>query len=100
MTGWLEKRPLEARFSRRALVAGAAAGAATLAAEPVAAQQCAGPPPPHQKGPLVWLDLDQKELDDAYDQSVYAFNQRNIAERQRANSELVLKLLGPPQRVA
>ena len=24
------------------------------------------------KGPLVWLDMDQKELDDAYDQAVYA----------------------------
>ena len=26
------------------------------------------------RGPLVWLDMDQKELDDAYDQSVYAPN--------------------------
>ena len=87
-------------LSRRAVFAGAAAGALALAAEPAAAQRCAGPPPPHQKGPLVWLDLDQQELDDAYDQSVYAFNQSNIAERRRANSELVLKLLGKPERVA
>jgi arylformamidase len=28
-------------------------------------------PPARVKGPLVWLDLDQQELDDAYDQSVY-----------------------------
>ena len=87
-------------LSRRAVFAGAAAGALALAAEPAAAQRCAGPPPPHQKGPQVWLDLDQQELDDAYDQSVYAFNQRNIAERRRANSEVALKALGPPQRVA
>jgi len=87
-------------LSRRAVFAGAAAGALALAAEPAAAQRCAGPPPPHQKGPLVWLDLDQQELDDAYDQSVYAFNQSNIAERRRANSEIALKALGPPQRVA
>ena len=87
-------------LSRRAVFAGAAAGALALAAEPAAAQRCAGPPPPHQKGPQVWLDLDQQELDDAYDQSVYAFNQRNIAERRRANSEVALKALGPPQRLA
>ena len=87
-------------LSRRAVFAGAAAGALALAAEPAAAQRCAGPPPPHQKGPQVWLDLDQQELDDAYDQSVYACNQRNIAERRRANSEVALKALGPPQRVA
>jgi arylformamidase len=87
-------------LSRRAVFAGAAAGALALAAEPAAAQRCAGPPPPRQKGPLVWLDLDQQELDDAYDQSVYAFNQRNIAERRRANSEVALKALGPPQRLA
>ena len=30
------------------------------------------------KGPLVWLDMDQKALDDAYDQSVYAPNQRQV----------------------
>ena len=26
--------------------------------------------PQAQKGPLVWLDMDQKALDDAYDQAV------------------------------
>ncbi len=87
-------------LSRRALFAGAAAGALALTGEPAAAQRCAGPPPPHVKGPLVWLDLDQQELDDAYDQSVYAFNQGNIAERRHAASELALSILGPPQRVA
>ena len=35
------------------------------------------------KGPLVWLDMDQKELDDAYDQSVYAPNQQLVAARRR-----------------
>src|SRR5215472_15880434 len=87
-------------LSRRAVFAGAAAGALALAAEPAAAQRCAGPAPPHQKGPLVWLDLDQQELDDAYDQSVYAFNQTNIAQRRRANTEVAPKALGPPPRVA
>jgi len=85
-------------LTRRTLFAGAAAGAIALGAEPAAAQRC--PSPPHVKGPVVWLDMDQQELDDAYDQSVYAFNQGNIAERRRANSEAVLASLGTPQRVA
>jgi arylformamidase len=84
-------------ISRRALFAGAAAGTLALTSAPAVAQRC--PAQPRPKGPLVWLDLDQQELDDAYDQSVYAFNQGNIAERRRANSELALKVLGPPQRV-
>jgi arylformamidase len=52
------------------------------------------------KGPLVWLDMDQKELDDAYDQSVYAPNQPLIAHRRKLASEAALKRLGPPERVA
>jgi arylformamidase len=91
-------QPSDDRPSRRALFAGAAAGALALASEPASAQRC--PAPPRPKGPLVWLDLDQQELDDAYDQSVYAFNQGNIAERRRANSDLARSILGPPQRVA
>jgi len=87
-------------ITRRTLVAGAAAGVAGLAAEAASAQQCAGPPPAHVKGPRVWLDLDQKELDDAYDQSVYAFNQSNISERRDAWNEKVRPIVGPPQRVA
>ena len=27
--------------------------------------------PPKEKGPLVWLDMDQAELDASYDQSIY-----------------------------
>ena len=52
------------------------------------------------KGPSVWLDMDQKELDDAYDQTVYAPNQPLIAARRKIASESVLKRLGLPQRVA
>jgi arylformamidase len=44
--------------------------------------------------------MDQKELDDAYDQIVYAPNQPLVAARRRAASESVLRRLGPPQRVA
>jgi len=52
------------------------------------------------KGPLVWLNMDQKELDDAYDQSVYAPNQQLLATRRRVASEAAIKRLGHPQRVA
>ena len=52
------------------------------------------------KGPLVWLDMDQKELDDAYDQTVYAPNQPLLALRRKAASESVLKRFGAPERRA
>src|ERR1700730_1091130 len=84
-------------FSRRTVLAGAA-GALALTSNEAAAQRC--PEPPHAKGPRVWLDLDQKELDDAYDQSVFAFNQGNIRERTRANSEVARGVIGRPQRLA
>lgn len=56
--------------------------------------------PPRSKGPLVWLDLDQKELDDAYDQTVYAPNQQLLAKRRAAASAAALERLGPPERLA
>ena len=88
------------RLTRRALVAGAAAGTVALAAEPASAQRCPAVPPPRAKGPLVWRDLDQLELDEAYDQSVYAFNQQHIADRREERNEVVLKAIGKPDRVA
>ncbi|HLN86245.1 MAG TPA: alpha/beta hydrolase [Candidatus Limnocylindrales bacterium] len=50
------------------------------------------------KGPLVWLDMDQKELDDAYDQAVYAPNQPLLAARRKLASESVLKRFPPERR--
>jgi arylformamidase len=52
------------------------------------------------KGPLVWLDMDQKELDDAYDQIVYAPNRDQVHERNAFNSERVRARLGAPKRIA
>ena len=85
------------RLTRRTLLA---SGAAALgASEPVLAQQ--GPPPAGRvRGPLVWLDLDQQELDDAYDQLVYAPNRDQVLKRCSRNSELVRERLGPPKRFA
>ena len=52
------------------------------------------------RGPLVWRDLDQKALDDAYDQDVYAPNRPLIVTRRIAASERARAILGPPQRMA
>src|SRR5271155_3533778 len=52
------------------------------------------------RGPLVWRDRDQKTLDDAYDQLVYAPNRDLILARIAAASEVARKALGAPQRVA
>ena len=82
---------------------GTAAGAAALAAAPVRAQEttaCRVGPPPHPKGPLVFLDYDQIELDAAYDQSVYAPMAAQIQARRTSNSEEVRRRLGQPQRLA
>ncbi len=56
--------------------------------------------PARIKGPLVWLDMDQKELDDAYDQAVYAPNRDVVLKRCFRNSGLVRERLGAPQRFA
>src|SRR4051794_21297862 len=74
-------------LTRRTLLA----GAAVMAGNAALAQSA---PPARVKGPLVWLDLDQKELDDAYDQSVYAPNQRQITGRYVTNSEAVRARIG------
>jgi arylformamidase len=47
------------------------------------------------KGPRVWLDMDQKALDDAYDQSVYAPNSEQVAKRRTVNSAEVRARLKP-----
>jgi len=52
------------------------------------------------KGPKVFLDYDQAELDAAYTQAVYAPNSAQVQERYRANSELTRMRLGEPMRPA
>jgi arylformamidase len=55
---------------------------------------------PHAKGPLVFLDMDQQALDDAYDQEVYAPNRALVVQRRHAASERARAILGDPRRVA
>lgn len=52
------------------------------------------------QGPPVWLDMDQKALDDAYDQLVYAPNRDQVHARNVFNSERVRARIGEPRRIA
>jgi arylformamidase len=80
-------------MSRRTMIG---AAAATVVPAGVVAQ----PAGPHVKGPRVWLDMDQKELDDAYDQAVYAPNRDQLNRRRASESERVRARLGEPTRIA
>jgi len=55
---------------------------------------------PRAKGPRVWLDMDQQELDAAYDQSKYAPNQALIQARRLVASARARAALGEPLRLA
>src|ERR1700730_13871599 len=55
---------------------------------------------PRAQGPLVWLDMDQQQLDDAYDQMVYAPNRDQVGKRRIANSDKARAVIGAPERVA
>jgi arylformamidase len=95
------KAAAEPLITRRTVLGAGAASAMMTAAGPVVAQQAApAPEAPRIKGPRVWLDMDQKELDDAYDQSVYAPNRQQVTGRQATNSAATRMHLGPPQRHA
>jgi len=54
--------------------------------------------PPRTKGPIVWLDMDQQELDNAYDQAVYAPNQPLVHARLAAANKRARARIGEPQR--
>ncbi len=78
-------------ISRRAVVQGLALSATAALAGPVAG--CAGA---SQKEPLVWLDMTQKELNDAYSQFIYAPNIGQVIDRWASNSELARERVGQP----
>ena len=52
------------------------------------------------KGPRVYLDYTQAELDAAYDQAIYAPNREQLQSRRLANSAAVRRRLGEPLRFA
>ena len=85
------------QLSRRSFLG---AATAMLVSSGSALAQQPAQPVPRVKGPRVWLDMDQAELDAAYDQSVYAPNLQQIVKRYATNSEGVRARLGPPRRHA
>jgi len=82
--------------SRRTVLAATAA----LAASSALAEECWIGPPPHPKGPPVFLEYDQVELDAAYDQKLYEPTLMQIAQRLASNSEATRRRIGAPQRAA
>jgi arylformamidase len=91
---------MKGELTRRMVVGGAAA--LTMSAPALAAEGGSGGcrigPAPHPKGPLVFMNYDQIELDAAYDQSAYAPLAKQIQARRTTNSEEVRRRLGEPRR--
>ena len=94
------------QMSRRRMLGGtlAAALGATASRIPLFAQQLqthrAPGVTPKPKGPLVFLDYDQEELDDAYTQPLWAPNQTQLDKRNAQKSAQAIARLGPPRRLA
>ena len=95
-----------AKIQRRGFVSGLFGGIAAAALANVARAQTPDPIPcqlgplPHQKGPLVWMDMDQIELDAAYDQQFYAPMGDQIQKRVASISNAVRARLGEPLRLS
>ncbi len=87
-------------LSRRTFLsaAGVSLGGAVLAQQ--GSLPSTGAAQARAKGPLVWLDMDQKELDDAYDQTVWAPNRQQLLDRYASNSEAFRRRSGSPRRIA
>jgi arylformamidase len=90
----MASRDIAKSISRRAVLGAAAA----VATGPALAEECHIGPPAHPQGPSVWMNMDQVELDAAYDELVYAPLGRQILARAASDSEMVRRRLGPPQR--
>jgi len=82
------------------LNAGAAGSAMALSGSELGQQPAQAQQTPPVKGPLVWLQMDQAELDAAYEPSVWAPNLLQILKRYASTSEDVRMRLGTPQRYA
>jgi arylformamidase len=84
------------RVTRRAMLGTTAA----IAATPALAEVCPIGPPAHEKGPRVWMDMDQVELDAAYDQIVYSPLMGQVLKRLASSSDEARAHLGAPKRIA
>lgn len=83
---------------RTMLKAAGIAGATALSTATAQAAGCEVGPPAHEKGPLVWMDMDQLELDSAYDQVAYAPLIGQIQKRFASSSAATRARIGNPKR--
>ncbi|MGF6231349.1 arylformamidase [Inquilinus ginsengisoli] len=83
-------------ITRRAILGTAAA--AMAGATPAMAQQCEIGPPKHPKGPLVFMDYDQVELDAAYRQELYQPLGERVRDRLYVASGDARDRIGEPLR--
>ena len=97
---------LDIRASRRTVIGGAVAASALVATGSLpgwAQQMQTYLPPgvdPKPKGPLVFRDYDQEELDFAYDNLVWVSNREAIDLRWDQMNDATRARLGPPNRLA
>src|SRR5260370_42594358 len=91
----VKSRGTSSHSTRRTILAGGAA----LVSTPVLAEECRIGPPQHHKGPVVFMDYDQVDLDASYDQVYYEPLIARVAQRLASNSEAVRARIGPPRRV-
>src|SRR5258705_12029477 len=84
------------KITRRTMLGTAAA----IAAVPAMAEECRVGPPPHHKGPLVFMDYDQVELDASYDQEVYEPLIGQVLKPRASNTEALRARVDPPHPVA
>jgi arylformamidase len=87
------------RWLTRRTILGTTGATAAIASTHAFAEECRFGPPAHEKGPPVWMGMDQIELDAAYDQSFYAPVRQALA-RFVSDSEMTRQRLGPPRREA
>jgi arylformamidase len=95
-----EPDPKNAELTRRTMLGTVAAvtmAVPALGAE-ATSETCRIGPPPHPKGPLVFMNYDQVEIDAAYDQGAYAPLRDQIQARFETNSEETRRRLGNPRR--
>src|SRR5262252_9807988 len=96
----MQREDASKAVNRRTMLAAAAGAAAAAATPAIAADKpgCVPGPLPHAKGPLVFMNYDQIELDAAYDQSAWAPMSAQIQSRRASNSADVRRRLGNPRR--
>jgi arylformamidase len=91
------------RLTRRAWLGAALATAASAAGVPAFARQMQTHMPPgttpKPRGPVVFLDYDQEELDAAYTQAAWAPNQAELFARNAQKNAATIARLGPARRL-